>query len=396
MIAALWGFLRGEVRVCVSGVSPERLLISLARRGVRVWKVRRLPSGALGLCLAPAGTEALYAEAARAGLSVERQEERGFPPLWRRLASRTGLVIGLPLALCALCAASQFLWDLRVLGVEEAERAEILAVLRREGVRIGTFLPGVDAEQVARTLVADLPELKWAAVNLHGSVARVEVRRKGAEKTPPAEAGDLIAERDGIVERIAVLAGTAAVSPGATVRAGDVLVWGYETAPDGSRRAVRAAADADARSWFSFTGIAERFPRVLCPTGREKKIYTLLFENFAQKLCAGSGILPPEYAKIEESSETSFSLRLLCVRGRAFEAIPTERGEREAEALLLAALRGRARRAGGEIRSEESELFCSGDCYTLRYSCETIGPIGVAGEEGKEWNRSSASIGWSS
>jgi hypothetical protein len=67
----------------------------------------------------------------------------------------------------------------------------------------------------------------------------------------PALGRDVKAECDGIVTRIYVVRGTAAVKAGDAVRRGQVLIAGYTLDPNGVMTECRAEGEVFARVWYS-------------------------------------------------------------------------------------------------------------------------------------------------
>ena len=369
-------FWRGEAVLRVRGASPERFVDACARRGVTLSRVERPDGETLIAHTSAAEARAVRDLPERLGLEGETVRERGLPALRRRAGARGVLAAGLIFALLALCVSQMFLWEVRTEGLSRPERRRVLDALSRAGVGIGTFLPGVDAELVQTRLLAELPELKWIALNLRGSVAEISLRKNGPAAGSEEIPGDLVADRDGVITGIAVGRGTAAVRPGDAVVRGDVLVWGYEENASGVRTPVRASAWTEADCVGEYRGQCDGELRAVVYTGECITRRRLIFGKNPEKIFAKSRILPAGYDKIEVKTEGLFSLWLLTETARAYRVSGRPLDPPSAERILLSALRARAERERGAVLSETFELTRREQTYEMVYRCRTLGPIG--------------------
>ncbi|MBR3691219.1 MAG: sporulation protein YqfD [Clostridia bacterium] len=376
MIRKLWNYLAGYVELRVRSAWPERLLNLAARGGAAVWDVRREDAETLRLSMRMNQWERLAPRLADAGLAAEVLRRRGFPVLRSRLEARPVLLFGLPVGLACLCVASLFIWDVRP-EIPGEGNAELAAALRQVGIHAGAYAKGIDVQQAQNELLLLLPEYKWIAANIRGSRAVISLRRADPGAPPEAEAADLVAERDGLITGFAALAGTPAVKPGDTVRAGDILVWGYEENAAGERRPVQAAAWCKARSWATLRASTDLQVRemgggeVLC-----RKI-RLFFGKNAQKIWPWSRIPAGKYDTI--INKTEISLSLACVTETCLARNTRERrlSSEEAEALLRTALQRRIGREYGEVLAERFAYSEEGDAAVLSCTFEAEGDLGV-------------------
>ena len=137
---------------------------------------------------------------------------------------RTGLVIGLFCAVCVFCLYNSFILQVQVVG---EVGNDVMDVLAHNRVIEGVYAPAFDGDKVERELLA-LDGVAFASVEKLGT--RVYVRVVG-ELAPDAyvDVGerDMSASFDGVVTRVIVFSGTAEVSVGDRVTAGQTLIGGY-------------------------------------------------------------------------------------------------------------------------------------------------------------------------
>jgi similar to stage IV sporulation protein len=114
--------------------------------------------------------------------------------------------------------------------------------------------------------------------------------------------GEVVARRPGLVEQVIVLQGEAAVKPGDTVQAGDVLIRGR---PEGTP----ARGIVLARTWYAAYAEQEKVERVEVYTGRSAVAYRLRLGGRVLHL---AGPRQPPFAAFRLRQEIS---RLLPGRG---------------------------------------------------------------------------------
>lgn len=375
----LWNAFAGWVEVCIRDPRPERMLNLCARRGAAVWGVERDNEETLRLCLRLRDWENIYEAVRRMGLCTEVIGVHGFPVLRSRLEARPVLLFGLPVCLALLCAASLFIWDVRVEVAGTAD-VRLQSALREVGVHAGAYAKGIDAKEVQNELLLRLPEYKWIAVNIRGSRAVISLRAADpGPEYPAAESWDLVADRDGIITGFAVLSGTAEVKTGDTVHAGDVLVRGYETAPDGTRRSVRADAWCEARSWVTWPAQTSLSVEEVTGTEIHRGFWAVSGKN-AQKIWPWSRIWQGECDTIIKREESSLTLAVMEETVLRRTTRRRDLSEAEAEALLLSALRRRAA-AYGEIRTEQWQTERLVGVFRTVYTFEAEGPLGIPSEK---------------
>ena len=326
MLKRLINVLRGSVRLEVTGAFPERLLNLCAQKGIQFWNVEWL-------------------EPTRLRLTVTRQ---GSGPA-RALGEKVQ---------CTVTPAGRSL-TVEVEGNQSVTTAEILTELRRQGLGVGAYGPGLDADEVGRRALMNLPGLSWLSVNLHGTRAEVLVRE--AVETPESvdgtELGDIVARASGIITGIDALSGEARFAVGDTVVEGDVLISGSVVldAPMYSEREnlgtmeVRAQGQVYARTWRTLTAALPLEAPVKAYTGEEHSRWALTLFGRRIDFFGKSGISFPEYDKISRTwtltlpggREMPLAFTRETCRAYTLESAPVETAAARAllEEELLAALR---------------------------------------------------------
>lgn len=167
------------------------------------------------------------------------------------------------------------------------------------GITFGTTAREVRSENMKNKLLSSMEQLQWAGINTYGCVAVISVK----ERTVDEEAEDargvssIVASRDGIVDVVTVLQGSAACVPGQAVKEGQTLISGYT---DCGIKILATQADGEV---FAYT---QRKLTAVSPLGCDirgsniavEKKYSLLFGKKRINLYNNSGILDGSCVKM--------------------------------------------------------------------------------------------------
>ena len=375
-------YLRGQTVLEVSCAAPERVVNLCSANGVPFWNVVWLTGERLRFTTTRDGEKYLKTLVGQLDAEVSVVRRSGAPELWRRVKRRyvlLGAVAVLPLVL-AVCAGR--IGGFEVSGNDTVSTPEILQALERCGVAVGTRGVGLDQDDLRNRVLPLLPDVVYLAVNVRGFTAHVQV----VERTRPphlyrdSDVQNIVARRDGLVTEVTALDGAAAVSPGDTVTAGQLLISGAADSPRGVRL-MRATGTVRARTWYTLTvpiplaeeeraGESGHVLRLSLDAGRRRiKFY-------------GGGSVPgTDCAKITAYHPLTlpFGLRLplslVTERIVSYDTAPArnaaEAAQREGEAQLLHQLQETIGEDGTVVKTEFSREERGGWLYvTLRAECE--------------------------
>ncbi|MBQ6387469.1 MAG: sporulation protein YqfD [Ruminococcus sp.] len=243
MLVGIVRWCRGSVDFTAAGKFPERLLNLAAVRGIRIWNPQPVPGGVSGSMLL-ADYRRIRPLAKRARVRTRVSRRRGLPFFVCRYQNRFGLVVGAALGAMLIVFLSQFLWSFRIVGAEHLSQQQIRDVLAENGVRVGVYKGDLDVDRIERRLLRGLDRITWVSVNMMGCTASVEVREKAQKpeirSTAPC---NVTAAVDGVITKVNVRDGFAAVREGSGVAAGELLVSGFNPTKQGGVRYMHADAD---------------------------------------------------------------------------------------------------------------------------------------------------------
>lgn len=269
-----WRFLRGYLVINLRGRGVERLLNMAVVRGLQFWDLRRHDAGAqLKVSLSSFRQLRPLVRRSRCRLHIAA---RVGGPFWvKRMRRRWGLVAGAVFFCAALYLLSSYVWFIHVIGCTAIPPGEVVALVEQMGVRPGTWKASLNLYELEEELPRRHPDITWAGFRLRGTLLEIEIVEHIPEPVPSDSPGDMVAAKDGLVERVFTVEGETAVAPGTTVLQGDLLIRGVRTVsiPGSSGRGeeiiepVRARGLVEARVWYEARTPAEESITVTMDTG---------------------------------------------------------------------------------------------------------------------------------
>lgn len=279
-----------RVRLEAEGALLERLVDKALAEGVRFTQIRRIDRRRLWLETDSSGARSVLALLEAYHLSGRVVGVSGWPRLMKRLRARWTLLAGILICAGLLAAFSSFVWRLEITELSgEPVAREVYRALEEWGVCLPLDRRKVDAALLRLRLMSRFPQYGYVGVRESGATLRIELAR--AHDAPPVyelDAGrDLVAAQDGVVLRVTVLSGTAAVQPGDTVRKGQLLIRGEERVSREETRGICALGEVIARVWYEGACTLPLREREVFRTGRESRESALSLLSWRHTLLEG-------------------------------------------------------------------------------------------------------------
>ena len=237
------------------------------------------------------------------GIEIERSYYGGLPMLALKYKKRFGLFIGVALATAMLLISLNVVWRVEVSGNESVSYGEVVALLEENGFSVGSFISSADLTLVENSIMKSDGRIAWISINMNGTVANVEMRETKRGKTNVQTPADLVATRDGKIERIESFDGNCLVKVGDVVRAGDKLVSGIYSNENGDYRTTHAEGEIFARTLRDFSIEVPLKTTEKFYTGREYSEIYIKFFGKCIKVFANTGKKPPTCDIIYKNGE---------------------------------------------------------------------------------------------
>ncbi len=222
-------YIRGYLRIRVSGFSPERFMNLCSNRGILLSNIVR-EGDVYYMNINLSGFWALRPIARKTGTRVVVLERYGLPFFLPKLLKRKVFMGGLVFVVAFWIWSSLFVWDIELSGNYRITDDMLLTFLKENQVMVGIRKDDLDIEELEKEIRRRFPEITWTSAKLEGTRLMIAVKENDApilSQEEPGEAGqDLLSQYAGTVVSIIVRSGVPKVAAGDTVEAGSVLVEG--------------------------------------------------------------------------------------------------------------------------------------------------------------------------
>ncbi len=234
----------------VEGLSLERLLNLAGEQNIMLHDLKRSGLKAVeGVCV-----ESDYAKlselAEKRGWKLTRLKHKRLSAVRNWLKKRLAVAIGLVLCLSLAIVSMQFIWRIDILDAGPYE-SEVRLYMKEQNIHPGIWKRNVSLQELTSRLEWRMPKVAWVQSYYRG--AALVIRCVLGVPPPGVETeggpGDVVAQRDGILVSLLPLAGTPMCKPGEMVRAGQVLISGWERGTGEEKIPVKARGIAMARGW---------------------------------------------------------------------------------------------------------------------------------------------------
>ena len=386
MLKGLINRTRGQVRLRVTCPYPERVLNLCSARNLAFWDLEWEGENQFTCRVSRQDFRVLRQNGEKLDCEFHVLGREGAPYALGRLRRRQALAAGLLLWGVWLVLSSVLIWDIRITGNETVPKEEILRSLEKNGVRRGTWGLSVNGEDIRNHMLLDIPELSWAAVNVSGCRADVQVReRRPAPALLDRKAPcNIVARRSGLVLDMQAWGGVPQVLEGMSVAEGQLLISGVEDTGTFGTRFTAGLGRVEGRTWYtltanvSLTGQGKRY------TGAEKRLHSLIFGSRRIKFFANSSIDGAQCDKITTRTPVSMLGAALPITWetetvRFYETEPAALSQQERQTAVGAALEAYLRSIVdpyGEVTASQVTSRLRGDVLTVTLTAECREAIG--------------------
>ncbi len=286
MIRSFIRWLRGYVRLCVAGYSPERFLNMCCYHQLFIWGLEPTEKG-YEMYMSISDFRKLKPLVRKTHTKVILAGRYGFPFFLARYRRRKLFFAGLFICAALLWTYSLFIWDIHFEGNERYPDTTLAEFLESEGVAPAMLRSRVDCPGIVKAIRKEYNDIVWVSASIDGSRLKIQIKEnedtfpEEGEKTSEEEASsgneassseedaaasgsedekpvDLIASSDGVITKIVTRSGVPQVHVGDTVKKGDILVLGRVEVVNDSQEVVgyqyhRSDADVFADTQMEYT-----------------------------------------------------------------------------------------------------------------------------------------------
>ncbi len=222
-------WLKGYVRIRVSGATVERFMNLCGYKSILLWDVCRKDEGyEMFISLSAFRTLRPIVRKTRVKVAILTRE--GLPFFVSDLNKRKIFLFGCMLAVFFWFISGYFVWNIEINGNYLITTEQIQDFLKEQEISIGKQKKHIDIEKLEKDIRITFPQITWVSGKIQGTSLYLDIKEAdNLQMQQSEEEGiqyDLVAHVDGVIDSIIVRKGIPIVKPEDIVTKDMVLVEG--------------------------------------------------------------------------------------------------------------------------------------------------------------------------
>lgn len=252
IVPDLLKYLSGYLTIKVEGLNLEKFLNMSVAHGVNFWDINRLSITEIELKISIKGYRLLKKILKKTGCQITITSKDGLPFFVSKLKKRKMMALGFIVSILLVFVLSSFIWSIKVIGAKSISTKVLEENLSELGVKPGALKLDLSVSEIENNMLIKMKNLSWIKVKLIGTRAEIEIKERvdTPKIIPDNKPCNIVAKRDGIIEKIVSTKGDVLAAKGGLVSKGDILVTGIIDRTNIEKRYVHAAAEVKARTWY--------------------------------------------------------------------------------------------------------------------------------------------------
>lgn len=233
MFEQLIWYLKGYVRIRITGYSPERFLNACRYKNIYIWDLKRV-CGSYEMNLTIDGFRRLKEIVRKTGTKVCIIRRSGLPFLLHRYRKRHILLSGFLICAGLILFMTRFIWGIDISGNLSYTDDTLKRFLSSENVKDGMKKSDVNCRKIVQDLRKKYDRIIWVSASVDGCRLVIRIKENEDDFTDSSkissdnneEGKDIIADTDCTIVDIITRTGTPMVQRGTKVKKGAILVSG--------------------------------------------------------------------------------------------------------------------------------------------------------------------------
>lgn len=274
-------YLKGYVKVKVTGRLIEQFLNHCVRENITVWEIKRLNNEEISGYLKLDDVKKVRHLIRQYECKLSFKNRNGFPFFIPKMIRNSGFVSGIISFLIIVLLLSNMVWNIEIEGAKPDTEYQLENTLEEIGIKPGKFqflLPSLD--EIQRDLTSKLDMISWIGVDIRGTTFHFEVvEKKEPEKPKLYNPRHLVSKKKGVIYDYFIEEGQPLIEINDFVNKGDILVSGI-IGKEGNTEIVAAKGTVYGEVWYKSNVTVPLKTTFNVFTGETKTKHQLSFSSF--------------------------------------------------------------------------------------------------------------------
>lgn len=282
MLISFINFCLGYVKIETDGYYIERFINECIKKGIYLWGLEKKENGLVVAKVRIKKLDILKQIAKKNQCIIIVKGERGIPILWKQYNKRKVFIIATFVLIVLINGLSKFVWNIEIQGNERISSDEILKIAQSNGIKIGKLIKNIKVEEVTNKIRIEKSDISWVGIDVKGT--NVIIKIVEADEKPEIidenDYSNIIANKEGKIEKIYAQNGTAMVKEGDFVKKGDILIAGWMEGEFTDKQYVNASGVVKATIKYTKNEKIEKKEIKREQTGKKERKIAINFKNF--------------------------------------------------------------------------------------------------------------------
>lgn len=270
-------YIKGYYTLIIEGIDTEKYLNFICRNKIPVYNVKRINNTKIEFCIDRKNLKKLKNIYRGHKFEVKIKQKTGVPFFIKRMYRYKSMLFSAIVSFFLLLSTTQFVTDIYIDSPEGIDKKLLRQELEECGLKPGVYKKTINRKIIRDHIMQKIDEVAYLSINVKGTNVFVTITKKDDEKTQTVKSNycNIIASKNGIIEKVIARSGEAVVSIGDIVKKGDLLIQGANTSSMPEVWATTFYESVQKKSYIETENIK---------TGKSKNAYTLTFYDKKYKL----------------------------------------------------------------------------------------------------------------
>lgn len=279
-------YILGYINIKVEGYFVEKFINKCVNNKIFFWNIKREKSTIAYTNVGIRDFKNLCKIAKETKCKVKVLNKKGLPFILHRYKKRKVFFIIIVIMFITLFGLSNFIWNIKIEGLNNINENEIAELLQEKGLKVGKAKSQIDRQKIINEIRLERTDIAWIGITIEGTNATIEIVEADAkpEIINEEEYCNIVADKDAQIVKISAQNGIPAVKTEDIVTKGDILIAGWIEGKYTGTRYVHAEGDVQAKVWYSQKEKIMLNQVVESNTGNTEEKYKIKINNFSINL----------------------------------------------------------------------------------------------------------------
>lgn len=269
--------IKGYISIRIEGYFVERFINLIMNSNIEIWNIKQENVGIIIAQIYAKDFLKIKNIAKKSKCKVKIENKIGVPFTLDKYRHRKIFAILIATVSTIITILNLYVWEVEIIGEFAFPIEEIRQELAEENVKSGVLKKNIDSEKIKLNMLLKREDIAWMGIAIKGNKVIVEIIGKEIKYNDyvKKEPGNIIADKQGVVEKIYVAQGVANVQKGDIIEKGDILISGEVASEFSNTRYVAANGEIIVKTWYVEKYKVPYLKSVVSKSGNKEKSYII-------------------------------------------------------------------------------------------------------------------------